>query len=171
MLGIDYWRAKVRSKILKSNEPMASYYRQRGVKIGNGCLICSNILSRESSLIEIGNNVTISTNVTLITHDNCVKLVHPDKTDLFGKIKIGNNCFIGENATLLYGITIADNTIVAAGSVVCKSIQEEGTIVGGNPARKIGTFDEFMVKTESKAICRSELQDRLAHDDSFLIIR
>lgn len=70
-----------------------------------------------------------------VTLDNSIKLIHPGKTDLFGKIVIGDNCFIGENTTLLYGITIANNIIVASGSVVTKSFSEQGIIIGGNPAK------------------------------------
>lgn len=65
-----------------------------------------------------------------------------------GKITIGNNCFIGNKSIILYGVTIPDNTIVAAGSVVTKSISEPGKIVGGNPARVIGNVEDFIRKNE-----------------------
>ena len=148
---------------------MIAFYRKKGIKIGERCLICTYLLTREPFLLEIGDNVTVSTNVTFVTHDNSVKLLFPDKSDLFGRIRIGNDCFIGENATILYGVTIPDHTIVAAGSVVTKSIQESYTIVGGNPARKIGTWDSFREKASSKAINRSELKKLYGKDDSFLV--
>lgn len=81
-------------------------------------------MTREPYLINIGNNVTVSTNVTFVTHDNSIKLLYPEKSDVFGKIVIGNNCFVGENVTILYGVTLADNIIVAAGSVVTKSFSK-----------------------------------------------
>ncbi len=71
----------------------------------------------------------------------------PNTTDLFGKIVIGRNCFIGAKSVVLYGVTIADNVIVAAGSVVTKSIMEEKVIVAGNPARVISTWDKFAEKS------------------------
>lgn len=124
-------------------------------------MICSSPLTMEPSLIEIGDNVVISTKVTFVTHDNSVKYVHPDKTDVFGKIIVGNNCFIGENSTLLYGVRIADNVIVAAGSVVTKSVKESNVIVGGNPTRVISTWDRFKEKTKDNAIRRADLYKSL----------
>ena len=169
MRNIRYWLAKIQCKLTKSHKPMIEYYRRGGVKIGENCLICSDILTREPYLIEIGDNVTVSTNVTFVTHDNSVKLLHLQGSDLFGRIVIGSDCFIGENATLLYGVTLPDQTIVAAGSVVTKSFSESRTVLGGNPAHVIGTWDEFAEKAKDKAIRRGDLRSRLEEDDSFLV--
>ena len=65
--------------------------------------------------------------------------------DTFGKIKVGNNVYIGNCALILPGVTIEDNVIIGAGSVVTKSI-ERGMIVAGNPARIIGNIDEYESK-------------------------
>lgn len=127
-------------------------YRKNGMKIGGGCRIFSKINSAEPYLIEIGNNVTISTNVELITHDNCAIKLYDDATDFVGSIKIGDNCFIGSRAIILPGVTIANNVIVAAGSVVTKSIKESGKIVGGNPAKEIGSIDIIREKNYSNRI-------------------
>ena len=62
-----------------------------------------------------------------------------------GEIKIGNNVFIGVNAIILPGVTIGDNSINAAGSVVTKSCKGN-TIFAGNPARPIGDIDESYKK-------------------------
>ena len=169
MERIAYYLAKIKGKIIKSNEPVHNYYRRGGVIIGKNCLICSNPLTKEANLIEIGNNVTISTSVKFVTHDNSVKLLFPDKSDCFGKIKIGNNCFVGENAIIMYGVTLADNIIVAAGSVVTKSFSESNIIIGGNPARIIGDWETFKNKMADKAIKRNELEERLFEDSSFLV--
>ena len=91
--------------------------RVGGVKIGKNCMICSSLLTKEPYLIEIGNNTTVSTNVSFVTHDNSAKLIFGAQGDLFGRIVVGDNCFIGANTTILYGVELADNIIVAAGSV------------------------------------------------------
>lgn len=52
-------------------------------------------------------------------------------------VRIGKRCFIGARATILKGVTIGDDAVVGAGSVVTKDI-EPRAIVGGNPARVIG---------------------------------
>lgn len=75
----------------------------------------------------------------------------PGTSDLFGKIYIGENCFIGARSVILYGVTIADNVIVAAGSVVTKSINESNVIVAGNPAKVISTWDKFAEKSKDYA--------------------
>lgn len=54
---------------------------------------------------------------------------------------IRNNVWIGMNATILKGVTIGDNSVIAAGSVVTKSVPPD-TIVAGNPAVQVKTFDE-----------------------------
>ena len=46
----------------------------------------------------------------------------------------------------MYGIELTDNIIVAAGSVVTKSFLETNIIIGGNPARKIGTWGQYYDK-------------------------
>lgn len=122
------------------------YYRLKGAKIGENVRAFSPILSSEPYLIEVGDNVTISTNVKFCTHDNSAIKMYSDATDFVGKIEIGNNCFVGMNSILMLGVKIADNCLVGAGSVVTKSCFEEGKILAGNPARIIGTIEEAKVK-------------------------
>ena len=127
-------------------------FEREGVLIGKNVAINSNILTSESYLIEIGDNVTISDHVSFVTHDNSISKPLPGSGNLFGKIVIGNNCFIGAHSILMYGVTLADNVIVASGSVVVKSVKESHVIVGGNPAKIIGKSDVFAEKSKDKAI-------------------
>lgn len=48
----------------------------------------------------------------------------------------------------MYGVTIADNVIVASGSVVTKSVKENNVIVAGNPAKVISTWEKFREKSK-----------------------
>ena len=57
--------------------------------------------------------------------------------DFVGEIKIGSDCFIGANTTILPGVSIAPNVIVGAGSVITKSFSTDGVVIAGNPARII----------------------------------
>lgn len=127
---------------------MVDCMRKEGMKIGKDTHIFSNISSSEPYLVTIGDNCTISTDVSFITHDASIGLFlgRSQSSDICGRICIGNNVFIGNKSILLYGINIPDNTIIAAGSVVTKSITENGCILAGNPARKIGTISDFLDK-------------------------
>lgn len=122
------------------------YARFIGVKIGSGCYISTKKFSSEPYLIEIGNNVRIAKGVVFYTHGGIwpYRKIHPN-LDYFGKIIIGNNVYIGQGAYILPGVTIEDNSLVAAGSVVTKSVPS-GSIAGGNPAIIISTLDDFLEK-------------------------
>jgi maltose O-acetyltransferase len=65
-----------------------------------------------------------------------------------GKIKIGNNCFIGARAFIMPGVIIGHNSIVGAGSIVSKSVPPN-VVVAGNPARVICTIAEYETKLKS----------------------
>ena len=125
-------------------------YRFYGATIGKNVRTFSPISSAETYLITVGNNVTISSGVKFITHDNSIIKFCVNATDLVGKIKIGNNCFVGMNSILLPGVEIGDNSIVAAGSVVTKKFPD-GVIIGGNPAKIIGNVNDFVEKHKRKA--------------------
>ena len=176
-MEIRYFVAKVKSKLFSSHSPMINYYRSKGITIGENCLICSNIVTSESFLISIGDNTTISTNVSLITHDYSAHILIEGKSDLYGRIIIGSNCFVGANSTILYGVTLGNNIVVAAGSVVTKSFNEEGIIIAGNPARIIGNWDDYKKKYAKKAtptgeqIAFADLCKELASSDKYLVER
>lgn len=121
-------------------------YRIYGAKIGKNVRAFSPISSAESYLLEVGDNVTISTGVRFVTHDNSVIKLYDNATDIVGEIVIGNNVFIGANTILLPGVHIADNCVIGAGSVICKSVNVPGTIVAGNPAKSIGCVENMKKK-------------------------
>ena len=157
MNNIRYVCAKVKYKLCNNNkEVMSNYFRKQGIKIGKNCNICCNIMTPEPYLISIGNNVTIAGNVQFVTHDNSINKIDGNCANLFGYINIGHNCFIGQNSLLMYGISLADNIIVAAGSVVTKSFDEKNIIIAGNPARKISTWDNFYQRTFQYAMGRNQ---------------
>ena len=177
MKEIGWIFSKIKWRFLHmSREKANDFFRREGIKVGNNCRINCNILTAESYLIELGDNVTISDHVSFITHDNSISKIVDGKSDLFGKIKIGDNCFIGAHSILMYGVSLPNNTIVASGSVVCKSIDEEYKIIGGNPARIIGDWDKFAQKSEAfgadiKGMTREEKKEALLNGDIVLVSR
>lgn len=150
MNSIGYYFYKFCSKF-GGNSWIIKYYRKCGIQIGKGTRVFSRIITSEPYLIEIGEHTTISTNVSLLTHDASVGALgdREKESDLCGKIRIGNHCFIGNNCIILYGCSIADGCIVAAGSVVTKSVLSPNVIIGGNPAKVIGSTQDYIMKHKS----------------------
>lgn len=122
------------------------YFIKNGGEFGENFKCYSKFNTSEPYLIKIGDDVTISTGVRFITHDNSVIKLGIDSTDTFGKINIGNNCFIGLGTIIMPGVTLANDIIVGAGSVVTKSFKKEGIVIAGNPAKKICTIEEYKDK-------------------------
>lgn len=110
---------------------------QKGVKIGANCKVSSHTFICEGVTIE--DNVFIGHNVTFIndlfpraTNENGSLQTEADWKCLLTLVKKGSS--IGSSATILCGVTIGENAVVGAGSVVTKDVPA-GTIVAGNPAK------------------------------------
>ena len=137
-----------------SVEYRINYLRNKGVKIGKDCLIFTFSFSTEPYLIEIGNHVVVSSGTDFITHDGAVWLFrdkHPDLT-IFGKIRVGDNTFIGMNCTILANADIGSNCIIGGGSVVRGKIPDD-SVVMGNPAKvvmKTSVAEKFMLNNKNR---------------------
>ncbi|MBY0145903.1 acyltransferase [Neobacillus niacini] len=117
------------------------------MKIGKNCKIQAGVTFDYSFcwLIKIGNNVTIAPEAFILAHDaSTMKELHYTKV---GSITIEDNVFIGARALIMPGVTIGKNSIVAAGSIVTKSVPEN-SIVAGNPAKVISTTNEYLEKNK-----------------------
>ena len=129
--------------------PPLQYAREIGVHIGEDCFIPDKgCFSSEPYLITIGNHCQITSGVRLFTHGGGQVLRDkiPDY-DTFGKIVIGDWVYIGNNSLIMPGVTIGDNVLVAAGSVVTKSVPSR-VVVAGNPAKIICTIDEYFERNK-----------------------
>jgi acetyltransferase-like isoleucine patch superfamily enzyme len=106
---------------------------QSDVKIGRNCKVQSH--SFICSLVTIGDNTVVAHGVMFI--NDLFSEGGPAKGDQtrWKRTNIGNNVSIGSNATIL-PVSICDNVVIGAGSVVAKDINEPG-IYAGNPARKL----------------------------------
>jgi acetyltransferase-like isoleucine patch superfamily enzyme len=67
----------------------------------------------------------------------------------FGRITIHDNCFIGKGSTIMPGVSIGPNAVVAAGSVVTKDVPPD-TVVGGVPAKVIMSLEDYMARSLAK---------------------
>ncbi|MCX7119949.1 MAG: DapH/DapD/GlmU-related protein, partial [Legionellales bacterium] len=128
---------------LEARESTASIEIEEGVWINNNAVIIA-----ERSSIRIGANTLIGTEFTI--YDSDFHDLHPQQrsagTHECASVNIGKNVFIGSRVTILKGVTIGDDAVIAAGSVVRKDVPN-GMIVGGVPARVVGK-----VNSETKSI-------------------
>lgn len=105
-------------------------------------------------LISIGNNVQITSGVTILTHGYdwaVVKGVYGEILGSSGEVRIGNNVFIGMNSTILKGAKIGNNVIIGANSLVNKDIPDN-VVVAGNPAVVVSSLEEYYNKRKKKQI-------------------
>lgn len=121
--------------------------KSRGLKIGEKTVfIEAPNFGSEPYLIEIGKNTKITAGCRFINHDGAMFVIRSmDKykdARNFGRIKIGDNCFIGNNSTFLPGARMGNNCILGAGSVLNCSIPDN-TVYAGVPAKFICTIEEY----------------------------
>ncbi|AHV95787.1 acyltransferase [Paenibacillus sabinae] len=130
---------------------------RQGMKVGRNChgLGAATIDYAHCWLIEIGDNVTFAPQVYLLAHDASTKR-HLDYTKI-AKIVIEDGAFIGARALIMPGVTVGKNAIVAAGSIVTKSVPE-GMVVAGNQARVLSTTEAYIQKHQEK-MGHSDLYD------------
>ena len=109
------------------------------IKIGDKTSIEeARITSFEPYKIEIGKDCMFSANIVIMNTD-VHKIYDIDtglKTNEGKEISIGNHVWLGIRTIILKGVSIGDNAIVAAGSIVTKDVKAN-TIVSGNPAKQI----------------------------------
>ena len=135
---------------IKTNEEIAI---ENGMKVGNNFSIAGTVhYSSEPYLITIGDDVRISDNVNFVTHDGGMHVIRQYKNipaDLFGRINIGNNVFIGMGTIILPNVNIGNNVIIGAGSIVTKNIPDN-SVACGVPAKVIKSIDEYYNKNKNK---------------------
>lgn len=141
--------------ILKIHTTLMSLYdkayievcKSRGLKVGKDVIfIEAPKFGSEPYLIEIGDCTKITANCTFINHDGAMYVIrafekYADARN-FGRIKIGKNCFIGNNCTILPGVEMGDNCILGAGSVLNSSTLPN-SVYAGVPAKYICTIEEY----------------------------
>lgn len=113
--------------------PPVTVVRGNNVKIGRNVTIMNNALFMAAGGITIEDDVLVAANAQLISNNHDL-YDHPVLT--CKPVRLKRNCWIGAGATILPGVTVGENSVVGAGAVVTKDV-EDNTVVGGNPARVI----------------------------------
>ena len=121
-------------------EPPIYFMYGKHIFVGEGTYINVNCTFVDDGRIEIGKNVLFgpSVNVATVGHP-----INPTMREYMyaATVKIGNNVWIGANATICPGVTIGDNSVIGAGSVVTQDIPAN-CIAAGNPCRVIREINE-----------------------------
>ena len=145
---------RLRVALIPDSKKRTNYIIKKKIfkNVGENFFFQPRIIPSDPELITFHNNVTVTSNVTFVTHD-----VFNDGLSRLGKgyfeylekeIEIFDNVFIGCNTTILPGVKIGPNCVIGAGSVITKDVKPN-TVVAGNPAKVIETFDEYLEKRKS----------------------
>ena len=109
----------------------------KNVMLNYGCVIL------DVCPVKIGEHTLIGPNTHIYTACHCLDPKKRLNDIEYGKaVTIGKNVWIGGNCCILAGITIKDNAVIGAGSVVTKDVPAN-VVVAGNPAKIIKTIDEI----------------------------
>lgn len=144
---------------VRTSDQKRKYLIGKGCKIGIGTRILGPVscFGTEPYLIEVGENCLFSNGMNFFTHDGGVSVLNnlnkfEDRMDKIGRIKVGNNVYIGCRAIILPNVNIGDNVVIGAGAIVTKDIPSN-YVVAGCPAKLIMTIDEYYDKCKDKVYC------------------
>ena len=121
--------------------------KARGMKVGKGVIFVETpSFGSEPYLLEIGDCTKITAGCTFINHDGAMYVIrsmekYADARN-FGRIKIGENCFVGNNCIFLPGSQMGNNCILGAGSVLNSSMPDD-SVYAGVPAKFICSIEEY----------------------------
>lgn len=111
------------------------------INVGNNVFINQNCTFYDLGGLSIADDVMIGPNVSIITTGHPIDPSQRRAITIGNPIVIEKNVWIAAGVTIIGGVTIGENSVVAAGSVVTKDVPPN-TLVGGNPARIIRSIDK-----------------------------
>ena len=106
------------------------------IRVGRNVFINQNCTFYDLGGLDIADDVMIGPNVSLITSGHPIEPSRRREIVMAKPIVIGRNVWIAAGATIIGGVTVGENSVVAAGSVVTRDVPPN-TLVGGSPARVI----------------------------------
>lgn len=149
-----------------SSDRFTRWLRKKGCKVGEDVhwygLRDISVDTTRPSLIEIGDSVCITRGCTFLTHGYdwfVLRNLYNEILCSSGKIKIGTNVFIGAGVLVLKGVTIGNNCIIGARSVVNRDIPDNSVAVG-NPALVVLSIEQYYKRRVSKHIDEAKVYAR-----------
>lgn len=141
VFALKFFGAKIGKDCVIENVCFFNCYRAgfKGLKVGNSCFLGDFTLLDLADSITLEDHVTLAERVTFITHLNVGFKNHPLQVKFkrsCAPILIKRGSFIGACATVLQGVTIGENSFVAAGSLVTEDVQDN-CLYAGVPAKKV----------------------------------
>ncbi|QUC03753.1 DapH/DapD/GlmU-related protein [Atopobium sp. oral taxon 416] len=150
----------------RSSDAYCDFLRDKGIRVGRGTEFFSpgSVLVdlTRPYMISIGDNVQITSNVTILTHDyswSVIKGMYGDVLGSCAEVSIGSNVFIGMNTTILKGTHIGDNVVIGAGSLVNHDIAS-GCVAAGSPCEPICTIEEYAERYRARQVDEAYYQYR-----------
>lgn len=140
-------RKAIRYIVSKGGPPSVAELRLSGAVIGDHCHIYGSIDHGHEFLVSMGNNVTLASGSRILTHDGSTKKIVGYSR--VGRVDIGDDVFVGAGAIILPNVKIGSRVVIGAGAVVAKDIPDNSVVVG-NPAKIIGTYDVYAEKTKEQ---------------------
>ena len=111
------------------------------IRIGRNVFVNQNCTFYDLGGLDIADDVMIGPNVSLVTSGHPLEPSRRRAYTIAKPIVIERNVWIAAGATIIGGVTLGENAVVAAGAVVTKNVPPN-TFVGGNPARIIRSIAE-----------------------------
>jgi maltose O-acetyltransferase len=141
------WLERARRRLLARirRDPDLERLAKQGMRVGRNVYVGRDTyLSTVCPwLITIGDDTVIGSAVTILCHDNSMKL--QTGYTRVARVDIGRRVYIGGKSIILPGVTVGDDAIIGAGSIVCRPVPP-AVVVAGNPAGIVQTTAEFAAR-------------------------
>ena len=124
---------------------LRTFSREAKIIIGSDCGLNGTSIISRSTVVQVGSETIIAPNVTIMDSDFHIpwppeKRMNYDGYERDAPVLIGKRVWIGANSIILKGVTIGDNSVIGAGSVVVKDIPSN-VLAAGNPAKVLKQYN------------------------------
>lgn len=110
------------------------------ITIGDACLMSPGSRISASDEVTLGDGVMLANGAYITDSDWHGLYDRLDRDERVTPVRLGDNVWVGDGAKVLKGVTVGDNSVIAAGAVVTRDVPAN-TVVAGSPARVIKTLD------------------------------